>query len=188
MVDAAAGVGLEVSVQSKSGYCSGQVCEVTVVGKKVELSLSYKVCTGELALRPCEEKPTDLHLYSCKIPALAEGTYQIDFGSLQNRTIPLTVSAKGTRTSCSIEKDAVVSLEGLPTACEADDDCVTVSGNACNICSCGGEGIAKAGLAEYEARVAEQKTKCAQGTTGPVCGGCVVAKARCVDKKCTTKG
>jgi hypothetical protein len=186
MTDAAPGVPLELVVQSKSRTCTGNVCEVTVVGKTIKLALSHQVCQG--AAEPnCAPAP-GLSPSLCKVPPLSEGNYLIEFASPYEATVPLTVSASGKRTSCSIEPTAEIDLSNFSTACEKDDDCVTVaSGSACTLCTCGGEAIAKSSLDAYQAQVTDLRAKCAQGTSSPVACACPYMQPRCSNKKCTTK-
>lgn len=188
---AKADTALTIQLREQCGSeCNGAVglpvCNVTVAGTDITLSLDQKVCspqTDQACATICR-----INAFDCKLPALAKGSYQVHF-NVNNEKVQtsLFVSESGTQTSCALPAPPnsvpPISTDPFNTIdCNTvDSPCVpVVAGDPCSPCSCPSGSVLGSQKTAYETAYFAAKSQCPDnGGPKPSCAPCQERVAQC---------
>jgi hypothetical protein len=181
---------LEIDIDASEGclgcFTTFEPCQVVVSGTTITVSMVTKSCppAGDQACPAVCLLPQT----SCKLPALAAGTYTVDVTGQPTSTglapRTLVVADDATATSCKLprngEKPAPLDGSKYSTSCSTDDDCmIATAGELCGPCKCPNLAIAKASSSAYGADYRERTSQCQPEKSGVQCAACPPAKAAC---------
>ena len=186
---------LSIKVDADGCFGCGQTllpCDVRVQGNQITLALASKTCPQSADGQPVAcPGICILPSSTCAIPALAAGTYFLQFadGIRASDAAPrkLVVAEGATATSCDLppgEQPPTVAASDFPQTCAVDGDCaVIVEGDVCQPCKCPNAAIQKTAIASYESSLREAQALC-KSTGGAACAACRAATAKCNVGKC----
>ncbi|MDB4933927.1 MAG: hypothetical protein JWP87_899 [Labilithrix sp.] len=187
---ARANVALEIAVDAAEGclgcFTTFDPCKVDVSGTTITVSMTTKTCPppGDQACPAICALPGT----TCKIPALAAGTYTIAVTGDGKRTgLPpreLVVTDDATETSCKLPQPPNLpeQLAGTKysTSCSGNDDCVLATvGDVCAPCKCPNAAIAKSAQPAYRSDYRARTSQCRARNEEIACAACAPATAFC---------
>lgn len=174
----------------RSCFSTDEPCEVVVTGTVVKVSMMSKTCidrspgSGSPACPPVCLLPET----TCKLPALAAGTYTVEVsGEPTSSRAPrtLVVADDATTTSCKLPPAGrpPEPLDGAkyPTTCATANDCLSATvGVICGPCKCPDAAIAKTSLDTYSADYRARLSECDADKSGGLdCAACPPRKVDC---------
>jgi hypothetical protein len=191
-VPATAQVGAEITigVDAKDGclgcFTTFDPCKVVVSGNDITVSMTTRTCPppGDQACPAICALPGT----TCKLPALAAGTYTVSVtgegarSGLPPRQLVVTADAKDT--SCKLPQPGMEPTPlvdtGYSKSCSVDTDCQVVTvGNVCQPCKCPNGAIAKSSGDAYAGDYRAAASQCHTDTMGIQCAACAPSKATC---------
>ena len=189
---AQANVPIEIAVDAMDGclgcFTTFDPCKVDVSGQNITLSMITRSCSppGDQACPAVCALPGT----TCKLPALAAGTYTVKVTGDKARTgLPprelVVTNDAGGSSSCKLPQPGTEppALDGKKygTSCTLDTDCRTATvGSLCSPCKCPNLAIAKTESAKYEADYRAGSSLCHASDDTIACAACPPPDVTCV--------
>jgi hypothetical protein len=189
---APAGVPIEIGVDAADGclgcFTTFDPCKVDVSGSEITVSMITRTCPppGDQACPAICALPGT----TCKLPALAAGTYTLKVtGDKARSGLPprelVVANDPAASASCKLPMppNDPEPLDGkkYSTSCSVDADCkLATIGNLCMPCKCPNVAIATSDSAKYAADYRAGSSQCHATSDLIACAACPPAKATCV--------